>query len=193
MSFVLAIFLASHFFPTVAEWIRNTPAYTGLKEYIMRTMGLEDVVHIHTGELLYALPLPDLIRQSLMRHNTPNIFELLNVHTIEEYIAGFFAGMAINIIAMVLVFIIVRLILGFLAGLLDIVGRLPVIRTFNRGGGLILGLIQGVIIVWLGLALINLFFLNPTTPELIRLLDESLLAGWIYEYNPIMTMLANIR
>ena len=192
-SFVLAILLASYLYPIVAEWIRTTPVFTGLKEYIIRTMGLEEVVQAHAEEVIGSLPLPDLLYRSLLQHNTPNVFELLNVNTIEEYIAGFFAGMAINIVAMVLVFIVVRLILGFLAGVLDIVARLPVIKQFNRGGGLLLGLGQGMILIWLGLALMNLFFLDPTTPELARLLDESLIAGMIYEYNPIMIMLANIR
>jgi len=156
-------------------------------------MGLEDMVQGYTTEVIAELPLPNLLQRSLMEHNTPNMFEMLNVHTIEEYIAGFFANMAINIIAMVVVFVLVRVILGILSNMLDVVGRLPVIRQFNRGGGLIFGLLQGIIIVWIGLAVINLFFLNPTTPELARLLDESLIAGFIYEYNPIMAVITNIR
>lgn len=192
-SFGISILLAVYLYPLVAEWLRTTPIFTALKGYIIRTMGLEDVVYAHTVEVIANLPIPDLLRRSLMLHNTPNMFELLNVYTIEEYIAGFFAGMAINIIAMVLVFIIVRMVLGILSSMLDIVGRLPVIRHFNRGGGLILGLVQGVVIVWIGLAIINLFFLDPTRPELVRLLEESLIAGWVYEHNPIMVMLASIR
>ena len=193
VSFALSILLSIYLYPIVAEWLRATPVFTALKGYIMRTMGLEEVVQGHTVELIATLPLPDLVRRSLEHHNTPNMFELLNVHSIEEYIAGFFAGMAVNIIAMILVFIIVRIILGVLSGMLDVVGRLPVIRTFNRGGGLLLGLIQGVVIVWIGLAIMNLFFLDPTNTELVRLLDQSLLAGFIYENNPIMAILTNIR
>ena len=192
-SFALAIFLSIYLYPIVAEWLRATPVYTALKDYIIRTMGLDEVVYNHATGLIETLPLPEVLRNALMLNNTPDMFELLNVQTIEEYVAGFFAGMAINIIAMVLVFIIVRLILGFLASFLDIVGRLPVIRHFNRGGGLIVGILQGVIVIWIGLALMNLFFLDPTTPELVRLLEESLIAGWVYEHNPIMGILANIQ
>ena len=191
-SFILSIALASYLYPRVAEWMRSTPIYTGLKDYIIRTMGLEGVVQAHTADTIAALPLPELIRNALIQHETPNMFALLNVSTIEEYIAGFFAGMAINIIAMVVVFILVRIILGVISGMLDIVGRLPVIRFFNNGGGLILGLLQGIIIIWIGLAIMTLFFLDPTTSQLVRLLDESLVAGWAYENNPIMAMLANI-
>ena len=194
VSFGISILLSIYLYPIIAEWLRGTPVFTALKDYIIRTMGLEEVVHLHTVELIGSLPVPDLLRRSLLMHyDTPSMFEMLGVHTIEEYIAGFFAGMAINIISMILVFIIVRIILGVLAGMLDIVGRLPVIRPFNRAGGLILGLLQGVLIVWIGLAIINLFFLDPTTPQLASLLNESLIAGWIYEHNPIMVMLANIR
>lgn len=193
ISFAASIMLAIHLYPRVAEWLRTTPVYTALKDYIMRTMDLGHVVHLQAIELLSSLPLPDLLRRSLLlHHDTPNMFDLLNVTTIEEYIAGFFAGMALNIVAMILVFILVRLILGFVSGMIDIVGRLPIIRTFNNGGGLIIGFIQGVIIVWLGLVVINLFFLDPTRPELARLLEESLLAGWIYEHNPIMAIISQI-
>jgi len=193
VSFALAIILASYLYPIVAEWMRGTPVYTALKEYIIRTMGLEGVMLAHAAEVIANLPLPGLLRDALLYHNTPNMFELLNVYTIEEYIAGFFAGLAINIISMILVFIIVRIAVSLLCGLFDVIGRLPVIKHFNRGGGLILGLLQGVIIVWIGLAIMNLFFLDPTTPELARMLNESLLAWWIYENNPILAMLANIR
>ena len=193
VSFALSILLSGYLYPRVAEWLRSTIVYTGLKEYIARTMGLEEVVYVHATDIIATLPLPDLLRRSLVQHyEMPNMFEFLNVSTVEEYIAGFFAGMAINIISMILVFIIVRLSLGFLSGLLDVVGRLPVIRNFNHGGGLIVGIVQGVIVVWIGLALMNLLFLDMTRPELVGLLEGSLIAGWVYENNPLMAILANI-
>ena len=194
ISFAISIALSVYLYPIVAEWLRGTPIFTALKEYIMRTMGLEEVVHLHSLEVIANLPLPDLMRRSLLLHyDTPSMFELLGVRTIEEYIAGFFAGMALNIVAMLIVFIIVRVILGFISGMLDVVGRLPVIRPFNRAGGLIAGLVQGVVIVWIGLTVMNLFFLDPTNADLVRLLEESLIAGWVYENNPILGMLASIR
>ena len=191
LSFVLSIILAIYLYPIVADWMRTTPVYTGLRDYIIRTMGLEDVVLTHATDLIATLPVPELLRRALLQQS-PEIYGTLGIYTIEQHIASFFAGMAINIISMILVFILVRMILGIVANMLDIVGRLPIVRYFNRGGGLVLGLVQGVIVIWIGLAVINLFFLDPTRPELVRLLNESLLAGWIYEHNPIMAMLANI-
>ena len=192
-SFGLSVILAIRFYPVVAEWLRTTQVYFALKDYIIRTMNLESAVNLHAEELIMTLPLPGLLVGSMLEHHTPNMFNLLQVQTIEEFIAGFFAGMAINIITMFLIFVIIRLFLGLLSGLLDIVGRLPVIRTFNHGGGLILGAIQGVVVIWIGLSVLNLFFLNPTEPGLSQLLNNSLIAGWVYENNPIMILLAMIQ
>jgi len=192
-SFVLAIFLAIYLFPIVAEWLMTTPVYTALKDYIIRTMGLEDMIYGTATEFIAGLPLPDMISRYLLRNSTPEMFERLNVSSIEQFVAAYFARMAINIIALVLVFILVRLLLGFISKLFDLVGRLPVIKHFNRGGGLLFGLVQGLLIVWIGLAIMILFFLDPTGPELRQMLDDSLIVGWIYEHNPIMAILANIR
>ncbi|MCL2400201.1 MAG: CvpA family protein [Defluviitaleaceae bacterium] len=192
VSFALAIILSVYLFPIVANWLRGTALFTGLKDYIIRTMGLEDAVQTHSAELISTLPIPDILRRNLIENNNPNMFELLNVQTIEEYIASYFAGLAINIISIILVFIAVRLILGLISGVLNIVGKLPIIKQFNHGGGLLLGILQGVIVVWVGLTIINLFFLDPTAPGLQVMLDESLVAGWFYENNPIMHMIASI-
>ena len=193
ISFALAIILASYLFPIVAEWLMDMPVYSALKDYIIRTMNFNGPAPYPSQEVIAGLPLPDLLRNLLYEHNTPNIFARLNVSTVEEYIAAYFARMAINIIAMIVVFIVVKFILGIISSILDLVGRLPVIRHFNRGGGLIIGFALGVIIVWIGLAAMILFFLDPTNPELMNMLENSLIVGWIYEHNPIMIMLANIR
>ena len=191
-SYVLAISLAIYLFPIVADWLMEMPLYTALKDYIIRTMNLGDVVQYQSEDLIANLPLPDIIRSFLHEHNTPNVFELLNVHTIEEYIAAYFARMAINIIAKVAVFLIVKFTLSLLSGLLDLVSRLPIIKQFNQIGGMLAGFLLGLIIVWIGLAVMILFFLDPTGPELMIMLDNSLVVGWVYENNPILQMLGNI-
>ena len=193
VSFVLAISLAIYLFPIVADWLTEISVYDALKDYIMRTMNLSDAAQYQSEEVIANLPLPDLIRGFLYEHNTPNVFELLNVSTIEEYIAAYFARLAINIISKVAVFIIVKFTLSLLAGVLDLVARLPVIKQFNKGGGMLLGFTLGLIIVWIGLAVMILFFLDPTGPELMTMLDNSLVVGWIYENNPIMRVLGNIQ
>jgi len=193
VSYVLAISLAIYLFPVVADWLMEMPVYTALKDYIVRTMNLGDVVQYQSDELIANLPLPDIIRGFLHEHNTPNIFELLNVQTIEEYIAAYFSRMAINIIAKVSVFIIVKFTLGLLSGVLDLASRLPVIKQFNQIGGMLIGFVLGLIIVWIGLAVMILFFLDPTGPELMIMLENSLVVGWVYENNPILQILGGIE
>lgn len=192
VSFGLALILATLMYPGVAGFLRGTMIFTSLTDYFMRNMGLDEILYTQSLDFINALPLPALLRNTLLLHyqDTPDAIATLNVATVEEYVAAFFAGIAINIIAILVVFLIVWIILGVLSKVLDIVGRLPIIRHFNKGGGIILGAIQGLIVVWVGLAVLSLFFLDPTRTDLVDMLNQSLLADIFYQYNPIMSMLA---
>lgn len=193
ISFILAIFLAILLFPVVAQFLRGTFVYTGLKEYIRRTMGLEELVYTHTADIFANLPIPSVLQNSLVENHTPNMVELLNVNSIEEFIAAYIAGLVVNIIAIVIVFVLVRVILGIISNLLDIVGKLPIIRSFNRLGGIIAGAFQGVIVIWVIMTLATLFFLNPDRPEFQNMLESSWVAFWFFENNPILSSLMNIQ
>ena len=193
VSYVLAISLAIYLFPIVADWLTEMPVYTALKDYIVRTMNLGDIVQYQSEEVITQLPIPEIIRNFLYEHNTPSIHNLLNVDTIEEYIAAYFARMAINIIAKIAVFIIVKFTLSLLSGVLDLASRLPVIKQFNQLGGMLIGFLLGLLIVWIGLAVMILFFLDPTGPELMLMLENSLIVGWVYENNPILQILGSIE
>ena len=193
VSIVVAIFLASRLFPIVAQWLRETPLYSGLKSYIINAMGMEYAVNEQAtrvySDVLANLPLPEVFRSNLAGI-TPDAYALLNISTIEAHIGSYLAGIAINILSITLVFLIVLFLMRLLAGALDIVGRLPVIRTFNKLGGLAVGLLKGVIIVWVGMTLMSLFFINPARPELLELLEASTVAYWFYANNIILNMLA---
>jgi hypothetical protein len=150
-------------------------------------MGLRDFFQEHTTrqttELIQDLPLPGALRDLLLTNNTPDIYELLSVQTVEEYIGGFIANMAINIMSMVLVFILVWLLLRIVGNILNIIGRLPVINTLNRLGGLGVGFVLGMLVVWLGLTIVGVLFATPANPQVNEWLDGSMIARWLYENN----------
>jgi len=195
VSFILAIVLAILLFPVVAQWLRGTFIYSGLKEYIRRTMGLEELVYSHATEIFTNLPIPDMLQNMLAENHTPSMIELLsvNANNVGEFIAAYIAGLVVNIIAIVLVFILVRVILGIISNLLDIVKKLPIIGSFNSLGGTIAGAFQGILVIWIILALATLFFLNPDRPEFLNMLESSWLAYWFFENNPILSSLMNIK
>ena len=181
-SFFIAMFLARQFHGPVARFLRGTPLFDTIQASVSGALNLEGVVGEHTAaryaDVINALPLPENLLELLRVNNTPNMYELLQVYTIEEYISGFFANMMINGIAMIVVFIIVLILLSVVGNMLDIVSYLPVINTFNRAGGLIFGLGLGFVLIWLMMLGISMVVASGQMAEINDYLQGSFITRW---------------
>ena len=182
VAFVLAVFIARQLYPYVARFLRGTALFPTIKEGIANAMNLQGFFndHIQSATVIDQLPLPEALRNILHTNNTPDMFEILQVATVEEYVAGFFANMVTNGIAMVAVFLLTWLVLVIVGNLLDIVSMLPVIRTLNNVGGLLFGVAISAILVWVGLVVVALFAIG-SHPQVFILLEESAIAQRIFE------------
>ena len=196
VSFFAAIILTIQIYPYVSRFLRGTFIYAGLRDTIIKTMGIDTMVHAQTANLqaeaINALPLPNPLLGAISSYNTPDVYNLLDVRSFEEYVGGYIANIAINVVSAVCVFALVLLLLKAISGVLDVIGRLPVINTFNRAGGLIAGLIQGTVIVWVLLSLSSLLMVNENYPELLGQLRSSAIAGKFYDINLLLRFLTKV-
>jgi len=190
VSFALALFLASRLHPIIARALRDSFIFENLRERISGAANIEGVFREYApspgiseaargSDMINALPLPQAMRTSLYNNNNPDMFEILRVNTIEEYITGFFANIVINVISLVVVFLLVLLILHFVGRALKIVDYIPVIGTFNRAGGLAAGALIGFGIVWLGLFIVTMFFSAGVNEAMYGLIQGSAMARWM--------------
>ncbi|MCL2572288.1 MAG: CvpA family protein [Defluviitaleaceae bacterium] len=190
VSFALAIFLATRLQPVVARWLRDSFIYVNIRERIAGATNMEGVFReyapspgisdvMRSSNMINALPVPQSMRESIYNANTPDMFELLRVSTIEDFIAGFFANIVINVISLLVVFILVLLILHFVGKALKIVDMIPVVNSFNRGGGLIAGVLIGAGVVWIGLFIVIMFFSSGINETFYGLLQGSVLTRWL--------------
>ena len=182
VSFFIAIFIAWTLYPHVADFLRQTALFPTIQNAIANTLNLEEYVRNQaaTGSaaIIDNLPLPAALQQLLHNNYNPDMFEILRVSTLEEYISGFFANIIINAIAIVAVYLLTIIILTVVGAALDIVSKLPVINTLNRLSGFVVGLILGGVVIWLGLMVIIIFAASNNWGW-IYYLEHSAIAGWL--------------
>ena len=159
ISFILAIRLQ----PFISELLRDTALFGALKNLSLGWLGprIPDTGQVVT-DAIEGMALPELFKRATIDYiQRSNI--TLDIAQINDFVAEYAAGLAIDAISILLVFVGVFLLMRIIAVLLRIVSRLPVIRTFNRIGGAILGLFMGIIISWLVLSVMNGLF--GSSPE----------------------------
>lgn len=179
-SLFIAIALSRILFPYIARLLQGTYLYTMIQGGIKHSLNLEGFVTEYTAgrqtEIIESLPLPVQLRGLLHAQFVPDVHGILRVDTIEEYISAFFANIAINGIAIVVVFAVVLGSLSVIGAVLDVIGKLPVIRTFNNFGGLAVGVVMGVGISWLSIIIFSMFFATSANPEGYELIQNSFFA-----------------
>lgn len=93
---------------------------------------------------------------------------------------------AINIIygvTLLILFIIARIVLIFISALANIVAKLPILKQFNKIGGVIYGVLRGMIITYAILMIVSLVItLNPKS-SIADALESSYLVKSMSTYN----------
>ncbi|MCL2407060.1 MAG: CvpA family protein [Defluviitaleaceae bacterium] len=174
-SLVVSFLLAQAFYPRVADLLNQTVLREIFENATRGWLNLGDVAaDAELTHVVEELTIPQGMRDSIIS----NVGDFTG--GVGDAVAGFIAGMAINALAILGVFILVFILMRLIAIVLRIVSKMPVLRTFNRLGGAILGLVMGGILSWLVLFVLNgLFSANPTFP-VAELLEDSLIARLIY-------------
>ncbi len=98
-------------------------------------------------------------------------------------VAEYVAQLLLNGISFLLILIFVKLLLFFLRKFLKFVTSLPVLGIFNRLSGMAVGLIEGLLVVWILLAVLVVV---PTLRENKRLgysIEQSVIARSLYHHN----------
>jgi len=103
------------------------------------------------------------------------------------------ASLALNAIVYVAAFIFVFLVLRILLMVTGIIEKLPVIKDVNKFLGLLLGVVEGLIVVWLLFAFITACSRFSWASEALVEIGKSGLLSFMYNHNLIMNTLFRIN
>lgn len=189
LSLVVTIFIVQMATPHVSKFLREaTPLYTTIQEMVDETVGMADMpmeeIPLNDQiDLIDGFSLPALLKGALIENNNSEVYKVLGVLRFKEYISSYISNTIVNAISFLLAFIFIYTIFKIIIFALDIVSRLPVINGINRIAGGVLGLLQGLIIIWL-LSLTVTAFTGTTWGDIIfRQIEANKFLTFLYENN----------
>ena len=118
---------------------------------------------------------------------------MLGVSEFRKYIADSVTGIILNAISFVLVFLGVSIIMRIIIRCLNLLSRLPVIHTMNKMGGMLVGLLKGLILLWLICIVITIMSGTETGIYLYGQINESPFLKYIYDNNMIMALITGLK
>ncbi len=71
----------------------------------------------------------------------------------------------------------------------DIIKNIPIIKQFNKAGGIIYGILEGFVIIYAALALISMTEATMTENQVVSTIQESYICKNMYENNLLLKMI----
>ena len=96
---------------------------------------------------------------------------------------------AINLIAIIGIFILTRIALILLTLISDVITKLPIIKQFNKLGGTIYGGLRGLVVIYFVLAIAFIIVSATGNDAIIKLVDSSIITKFMYTNNILLNII----
>jgi hypothetical protein len=185
LAFVIAIVIAAIFFKPISNMvIEKTQIDDNIKNSII-SLVQNDVEE--TGKVSEETDLP----QSMVNYINESIDNSINEvkTTVVENAADQISKTVINVGVAIILFILARIALIFVSALSSIITDLPIIKQFDKIGGIAYGLIEALVIIFIILAIIS--FISPMIEGsgLIVAINKSILGSALYNNNLLLNII----
>ena len=117
---------------------------------------------------------------------------MLGVDHFAEYVSTYLADILINAVSSIILFAVVYILIHLVVRWLDLIARLPILYGLNHIAGAVLGLIQGLLFLWIGCFLVGIFSATPLGMTLEEQINASTWLRFLYQYNLINIVLGGI-
>jgi len=189
-SYFASILLAVKFYPLVSDLLMKTVLYTNIKESVKGNLagGMEIPTagaQSGTGTIIDSLTLPKFLKGAVL-DGLPDPSKLVDISSITDAISGQLSKIIIDIISLILLYIVIRIAFIFLKYILKGVAKLPVFRQVDKLAGFVLGLVEGLLTVYILLAVLTLFNASPKFAKVFAAIESSMIAKFFYENNFII-------
>jgi uncharacterized membrane protein required for colicin V production len=197
-SMIISLFLTYTIYPYVSEFIiKNTEIFNAIKTKVISALNLEDIAKNAISpqaqiDVVNKLAIPKKLKDILIANNNTEVYKMMGVDGIGDYIGGVFATIAINVISFILVYFLISISLGIVVRVIDLISKLPVLHQINKMAGAILGSVIGVLIIWVVCTVFAVIMTVKVDSGIALVLDESSIGKFFFNTNPMMQYVSDI-
>ena len=197
---VLGVLLAMLFFEPFGDFLKentqiNEIVEDGIYDLIVEYMQSDELdkkADELTGDMLSEVPLPKQISEMLLKNNNEETVKQLGAESIADYISKELANMVIKVISFVILYILISLALRIIISLADAITKLPVVKEVNKLVGVVVGLLEGLVIVWIFFIVITGMTSTSEGQIIMEQIMDNAFLSFLYDNNLVLKILMSV-
>ena len=197
-SLIIAIVLAGALGKPLAEYAENGTVIGPrvqhrIEDYIdSQLSGTAASVDGVEDSFIDALPLTTAMKEDLKERNTLAGYVDQGVSSFSEFLAVNLTSLILRILSYVILFLVIYLILRLILRLSNLINHIPILGGLNRIAGGIVGLLEGVIFLWIFCMIIMMMTGTDFGITCERVIKGSPVLSFIYDHNYLMLIINNV-
>lgn len=193
LSLILTLVLVTWLTPQITTFIQEkTSLHESLQEKCSELfLSGEYNEEVKTDQVLMieSMELPENVKEMLLENNNSEAYNLLEVTGFHDYVGAYLANMIINALAYLISFVVVWTLIRAVLLALDVVTLLPVLHGINKLAGGVLGLVVGVVLVWIAFLLVTILCNGDLGRQFFALISENQFLLFLYNQNVVMKII----
>ncbi|SCP99250.1 CvpA family protein [Anaerobium acetethylicum] len=198
VSVVLTIVLVLFVTPYISEFLQEkTPVFQIVKTEVSEKLLSEaGTVNTDTPEgqiqAVESYNIPKVMKNLILDNNNEQTYRLLETAGFYDFAGSYIARLIVNAMAFVAAFLIITIFLRMTLFTLDIITEIPVIKGANKVAGLVAGLGEGLIVVWILFLTITAFSKGESGKAIFDMIENSLFLNILYNNNCILKLISSV-
>lgn len=174
--------------PYISGFLKEyTPVYEmveeSCREALTEKTGGQEESRLEQKKFIEEMGLPKILEQQLINGNNRDSYQEMDISGFSDYLSGYMAGLILNIATFVITLALVHLILRMTVLTLDNLSKLPVLHSINQTLGMVLGIGQGLLVVWVAFLVITVLGNTEAGQRLMGMIHESPVLETLYNMN----------
>jgi len=157
--------------------------YKPVANFLIEKTGIDDAIRSAVTAKILPEGMTDTSEIDLSQ-SLPKVILQGSSNTVAS-IATSISRTLIETVCLLAIFIILKIVLKFITLLADLIAKLPILKQFNELGGTIYGVLEGIFIVLVALAVISLVAPLIDT-SILEYINKSIIGSFIYNNNILL-------
>ena len=142
--------------------------------------------------IIDSLELPEPLQQALNANNTDDVYQYLAVDSFGSYISGYLARTIVNGLSFLVSYFMASIIIRIGMFVLDLIAGLPLIKSANKLTGALVGVVKGILFVWLAFLVLTVLCSTGVGKTGLDLIEKDAFLSVLYEYDIFVNVFMSI-
>ncbi|MGL4363328.1 MAG: CvpA family protein [Cellulosilyticaceae bacterium] len=193
---LISFLIAMTVYPVFSTLLKMTPLYGALQQWVSEILPKTEIqagLQAQSAMIEEVTQwLPQFLTDYLVVNNNPEIYKMLGVSKLKDYIIISVSDFCITVLAIIIAWILIKVILAIFISILDLVSKLPILKTANQMAGILAGSFKGVLFIWLVYMVLPLLILIPQFSMIENMIQSSVIAKVFYDNNILLEIISGL-